>query len=91
MNWIILIVAGLFETAFAFCLGKMKGKRGEEYRLWALSDASLPACGCLLSLYRLCPLVQPIRYGRASERSGRYCLALHASMNGLLLPASSLW
>lgn len=28
MNWVILIVAGLFETAFAFCLGKMKGATG---------------------------------------------------------------
>ena len=24
MNWIILIVAGFFESGFAFCLGKMK-------------------------------------------------------------------
>ena len=23
MNWIILIIAGLCETAFAFCLGKL--------------------------------------------------------------------
>lgn len=22
MNWIILVIAGLFEIAFAFCLGK---------------------------------------------------------------------
>ncbi len=35
MDWIILIIAGLFETAFAFCLGKMKGKKGRTYRLWA--------------------------------------------------------
>lgn len=25
MSWIILIIAGLFESGFAFCLGKMKG------------------------------------------------------------------
>lgn len=24
MNWLILIIAGLCETAFAFCLGKTK-------------------------------------------------------------------
>lgn len=24
MNWIILIIAGLCETGFAFCLGKTK-------------------------------------------------------------------
>lgn len=26
MSWIILIIAGCFESCFAFCLGKMKGK-----------------------------------------------------------------
>lgn len=34
MNWIILIIAGLFESGFAFCLGKMKGASGIEYYLW---------------------------------------------------------
>ena len=34
MNWIILIVAGLFESGFAFCLGKMKGLSGIPYYLW---------------------------------------------------------
>ena len=34
MNWIILIIAGLFESGFAFCLGKMKGASGVEYYLW---------------------------------------------------------
>ena len=34
MNWIILIVAGLFEVAFAFCLGKAKGTTGNEMYLW---------------------------------------------------------
>lgn len=24
MNWIILIIAGFFESCFAFCLGKIK-------------------------------------------------------------------
>lgn len=33
MNWLILIVAGLFETGFAFCLGKMKGTAGMEHWL----------------------------------------------------------
>lgn len=30
MNWIILIVAGLFEVAFASCLGKAKETTGTE-------------------------------------------------------------
>lgn len=33
MNWIILVIAGLFESGFAFCLGKMKGVTGSEYYL----------------------------------------------------------
>lgn len=36
MNWIILIIAGLFEVAFAFCLGKAKGVSGIEMYLWYL-------------------------------------------------------
>lgn len=34
MNWIILIIAGLFEVAFAFCLGKAKISAGNESYLW---------------------------------------------------------
>ena len=34
MNWIILITAGLFEVAFAFCLGKAKESSGHETYLW---------------------------------------------------------
>lgn len=34
MNWIILICAGLFEVAFAFCLEKAKQTTGSEAYLW---------------------------------------------------------
>jgi quaternary ammonium compound-resistance protein SugE len=34
MNWIILIIAGLFETVFAFCLAKAKAATGTEEHLW---------------------------------------------------------
>ena len=34
MNWIILIIAGLCETGFAFCLGKSKLAVGTEWWLW---------------------------------------------------------
>jgi quaternary ammonium compound-resistance protein SugE len=34
MHWFILILAGLFETAFAFCLGKAKEVTGTEMYLW---------------------------------------------------------
>ncbi len=34
MNWIILIIAGLFEVAFASCLGKAKETTGNEMYAW---------------------------------------------------------
>lgn len=34
MNWILLIIAGLFEVAFAFCLGKAKETNGNEMYIW---------------------------------------------------------
>ena len=34
MNWLILIVAGLFEVAFAFCLGKAKETAGITAGWW---------------------------------------------------------
>lgn len=37
MNWILLVIAGLFEVAFAFCLGKAKESTGNEMYLWYLA------------------------------------------------------
>ena len=34
MNWIILIIAGLFEVAFASCLAKAKETSGAEMYWW---------------------------------------------------------
>lgn len=34
MNWIILIIGGLFEVAFASCLGKAKTTTGNEMYFW---------------------------------------------------------
>ena len=34
MNWILLIIAGLFEVAFAACLGKAKETTGNVAVLW---------------------------------------------------------
>ncbi|KAB2870725.1 MAG: multidrug efflux SMR transporter [Bacteroidales bacterium] len=39
MNWLILIIAGLFEVAFAFCLGKAKETNGTEMVLWYIGFA----------------------------------------------------
>jgi|SRR5690606_24159862 quaternary ammonium compound-resistance protein SugE len=34
MNWILLIIAGLFEVAFATCLGKAKEATGNMVWFW---------------------------------------------------------
>ncbi len=34
MNWILLIIAGLFETGFATCLGKAQETTGKESYFW---------------------------------------------------------
>ncbi|WP_179349920.1 DMT family transporter [Winogradskyella pacifica] len=34
MNWILLIIAGLFEVAFTSCLGKAKEATGNESTYW---------------------------------------------------------
>ena len=34
MNWIILIIAGFFEVAFATCLGKTRETEGVTAALW---------------------------------------------------------
>jgi quaternary ammonium compound-resistance protein SugE len=36
MNWIILIIAGLFEVGFTTCLGKAKETSGTVSWLWGL-------------------------------------------------------
>ncbi len=36
INWILLIIAGLFEVAFAFCLEKAKESSGIETSYWDL-------------------------------------------------------
>jgi quaternary ammonium compound-resistance protein SugE len=34
MNWILVIAGGVFEVAFTFCLGKMKGASGSAKIWW---------------------------------------------------------
>ncbi len=34
MNWLILVIAGLFEVAFASCLAKVKETSGSEMYCW---------------------------------------------------------
>jgi quaternary ammonium compound-resistance protein SugE len=61
MNWIILIIAGLFEVAFAFCLGKAKAATGSEMYLWY---AGFLAALCL-SMGLLIKAVQTLPIGTA--------------------------
>lgn len=61
MDWIVLIIDGLFETAFAFCLGKMKGKKGRAYRLWS---AGFVVC-LVVSMWLLAIAVQTLPIGTA--------------------------
>lgn len=48
MNWIILIIAGLFEVAFATCLGKAKDSIGTHMYLWYLGFIVSLTCSMLL-------------------------------------------
>ncbi|MDO4728822.1 MAG: multidrug efflux SMR transporter [Bacteroidota bacterium] len=34
MNWILLLIAGMFEVAFTFCLGKAKESTGNTIYMW---------------------------------------------------------
>jgi quaternary ammonium compound-resistance protein SugE len=34
MNWLILVIAGCFEVAFTFCLGKSKNAAGTLFTFW---------------------------------------------------------
>lgn len=61
MNWIILIVAGLFESGFAFCLGKMKCAEGSSYYLWGVGFLVSLA----LSMVLLAKAVQTLPIGTA--------------------------
>jgi len=48
MNWILLIIAGLFEVAFAACLGKAKEATGVEVTYWYIGFAICLAISMLL-------------------------------------------
>ncbi len=61
MNWIILIIAGLFESGFAFCLGKMKGSEGSEWYLWGVGFL----VSLTLSMILLAKAVQTLPIGTA--------------------------
>lgn len=51
LNWIILIVGGLFETGFAISLGKAQETTGKEHWLW-LASFAVCVCISMFLLYR---------------------------------------
>jgi quaternary ammonium compound-resistance protein SugE len=63
MNWILLIIAGLFEVAFAFCLGKAKESSGNETVYWYLGF--LVCLGISMSLLVKATQIIPIGTGYA--------------------------
>ncbi|MEQ8470454.1 MAG: multidrug efflux SMR transporter [Marinoscillum sp.] len=48
LNWILLIIAGLFEVAFAACLGKAKVAEGQEAIYWYIGFLICLAISMLL-------------------------------------------
>jgi quaternary ammonium compound-resistance protein SugE len=58
MNWILLIIAGLFEVGFATCLGKAKETSGSEATMWLVGFFVCLAISMYL-LYKV-TLVLPI-------------------------------
>ena len=61
MNWVILIIAGLFEIGFASCLGKAKESTGSTANLWY---AGFFVC-LAISMYLLVKATQTLPIGTA--------------------------
>lgn len=61
MAWFILILAGIFETAFAFCLGKAKLSTGYEMYWWYTGFALT----LVMSMLLLVKAIQSIPIGTA--------------------------
>ncbi|QQR98412.1 MAG: multidrug efflux SMR transporter [Sphingobacteriales bacterium] len=61
MNWIVLVIAGLFEVLFAFCLGKAKSTTGNEMYIWYLGFL----CALTISMGLLIKATQTLPIGTA--------------------------
>lgn len=51
INWILLVLGGLFETGFATSLGMMQQSSGKTMGLWMLAFA-LSVCASMFLLYK---------------------------------------
>lgn len=61
MSWIILIIGGLFEVGFTFCLGKAKEATGNTAYMWY---SIFGAC-LVISMYLLMKATQTLPLGTA--------------------------
>lgn len=61
MNWILLIIAGLFEVAFATCLGKAKVTTGTTATLWYVGFL----CCLAISMFLLVKVTENLPIGTA--------------------------
>ncbi len=61
MNWVILIIAGIFEVGFATCIGKLKESTGQATSLWF---SGFIVC-LFISMYLLYKAAQTIPIGTA--------------------------
>lgn len=61
MNWILLIIAGLFEVAFTACLGKMKETAGNEKAYWFVAFL----ISVTISMYLLLKVTEKLPIGTA--------------------------
>lgn len=61
MSWLILVLAGLFETGFAACLGKAKETSGTAAIYWYIGFG---VC-LIISMYLLIKAVENIPIGTA--------------------------
>ncbi len=61
MNWVILIIAGLFEVGFTTCLGKAQSATGATSTLWILGFF----ISLSISMYLLYKATQSLPMGTA--------------------------
>lgn len=61
MNWIILVIGGLFEVGFTFCLGKAKESAGNTQYFWY---SAFGIC-LIMSMYLLMKATETLPLGTA--------------------------
>ena len=73
MNWIILLLAGLFEVSLTFCLGKARAASGLVFYLWGSGflASTVLSMTLLARRFRLYLWERHTPFGRVSGRSAR--------------------